>query len=169
MFGGSSGILANIGSQNWSDWTDFEIDQTKDYLLIADIAGGNDKDTGRINSSGGDGVYAMSSAPGNSYNTIGFNVTANHPGRTFLFNNLEVEVKPTINTDIIGELSRDGGTTYSPATLARSSTGIDGASSQILSGYVDFTGDPSGTNLVGRIRTVNKHKVTVNGIAVNWI
>ena len=75
---------------------------------------------------------------------------------------------PTLNTDIIGELSRDGGTTYSPATLARSSTGIDGASSQILSGDVDFTGDPSGTNVVGRIRTVNKDKITVDGISVNW-
>ena len=75
---------------------------------------------------------------------------------------------PTLNTDIIGELSRDGGTTWSPATLARSSTGIDGATSEILSGDVDFTGDPSGTNVVGRIRTVNKHKVTVDGISVNW-
>ena len=75
---------------------------------------------------------------------------------------------PTLNTDIIGELSRDGGTTYSPATLTRSSTGIDGATSKILSGDVDFTGDPSGTNVVGRIRTVNKNKITVDGISVNW-
>ena len=88
--------------------------------------------------------------------------------KTIIFSKLETEVKLTINTDIIGELSRDGGTTWSPATLARSSTGIDGSTSEILSGDVDFTGDPSGTNVVGRIRTVNKHKVTVDGISVNW-
>jgi len=74
-----------------------------------------------------------------------------------------------INTDIIGEISRDGGTTYSPAVLSRIPKVINGSSYEILAGDVDFTGDPSGTNLVGRIRTVNKHKVTVNGIAVNWI
>ena len=74
----------------------------------------------------------------------------------------------TLNTDVIGEMSRDGGTTWSPATLARSSTGIDGANTGILSGDVDFTGDPSGTNIVGRIRTANKHYMTVDGISVNW-
>jgi hypothetical protein len=65
-------------------------------------------------------------------------------------------------------MSRDGGSTWSPVTLARSSTGIDGATAEILSGDVDFTGDPSGTNVVGRIRTANKHKIMVDGISVNW-
>ncbi len=74
----------------------------------------------------------------------------------------------TLNTHVIGEMSRDGGTTWSPTTLARSSTGINGATAKILSGDVDFTGDPSGTNVVGRIRTANKHKVIVDGISVNW-
>ena len=87
---------------------------------------------------------------------------------TLLIHGDEVVTYPTLNTHIIGELSRDGGTTYSPATLTRSSTGIDGATSEIFSGDVDFTGDPSGTNVVGRIRTVNNHKVTVDGISVNW-
>jgi len=80
----------------------------------------------------------------------------------------EVVTYPTLNTHVIGEMSRDGGSTWSPVTLARSSTGIDGATTEIFSGDVDFTGDPSGTNVVGRIRTANKHKVTVDGISVNW-
>ena len=91
---------------------------------------------------------------------------------TVFFNKLERSSRTpnlVINTDIIGEISRDGGTTYSPAVLSRIPKVINGSNYQILAGDVDFTGDPSGTNLVGRIRTVNKHKVTVNGIAVNWI
>ena len=89
---------------------------------------------------------------------------------SFLFRvNVDERTYTTINTDIIGEISRDGGTTYSPAVLSRIPKVINGSSYDILAGDVDFTGDPSGTNLVGRIRTVNKHKVTVNGIAVNWI
>ena len=89
---------------------------------------------------------------------------------SFLFRvNVDERTYTTINTDIIGEISRDGGTTYSPAVLSRIPKVINGSTYDILAGDVDFTGDPSGTNLVGRIRTVNRDKVTVNGIAVNWI
>ena len=80
----------------------------------------------------------------------------------------EVVTYPTLNTHVIGEMSRDGGTTWSPTTLARSSTGINGATTEIFSGDVDFTGDPSGTNVVGRIRTAKKHYMKVDGISVNW-
>ena len=75
---------------------------------------------------------------------------------------------PTVNTDIVGEMSRDGGTTWSPATLRRVDKVIAGSGYDVLMGDVDFTGDPSGTNIKGRIKTANQTQVTVKGMAVNW-
>ena len=172
LFAGSSGCLVPIGSSLISDWTDFDLKNDRDYLVVIDMGSNTSNDDVRYSSSGGNGYYYINGSPANSYNTAamtGAAVLSNLPNGVAIFTKLETAVDQVLNTDIIGELSRDGGTTYSPATLTRSSTGIDGATTQILSGDVDFTGDPSGTNLVGRIRTVNKHKVTVNGIAVNWI
>jgi len=73
-----------------------------------------------------------------------------------------------MNTDIIGEISRDGGTTYSPSVLSRVENVSAGSTDTIVQGDVSFTGDPSGTNMVGRIRTVNKDKVTVKAMGINW-
>ena len=78
------------------------------------------------------------------------------------------ETYTTPNTDIIGEMSRDGGTTWSPATLRRVDKVIAGSNYDVLMGDVDFTGDPSGTNIKGRIKTANQTQVTVKGMAVNW-
>ena len=74
-----------------------------------------------------------------------------------------------INTDVIGEMSRDGGTTWSPATLRRVDKVIAGSNYDVFMGDVDFTGDPSGTNIKGRIKTANQTQVTVKGMAVNWL
>ena len=78
-------------------------------------------------------------------------------------------VYSNINTDVIGEMSRDGGTTWSPATLRRVDKVIAGSNYDVFMGDVDFTGDPSGTNIKGRIKTANNTQVTVKGMAVNWL
>ena len=165
LFGGSSGVFVPKSSNTTSDWTDFEIDQTKDYLLVVDVATGNGNDTIRLTQTGGNGYYYLT---GNTYNTASFAASGFAAGKTIGFNKLEVAVNPTINTDIIGEISRDGGTTYSPAVLSRVTDVVAGSSDRIVQGDVSFTGDPSGTNMVGRIRTVNNNKVTVKAMGINW-
>jgi hypothetical protein len=169
LFGGTSGTTVPRQGSVVSDWLTYNFDSTKDYLLIVDTSSDTTRHHISYATTGGQGYYPKGSS--NSYNVQNFSAVLTQAGLySILFSKVEVGSASTItlNTDIIGEMSRDGGTTYSPVTLARSSTGIDGATTQILSGDVDFTGDPSGTNVVGRIRTVNKDKVTVDGISVNW-
>jgi len=111
------------------------------------------------------GSYNIS--PGNTYNTITHSGTIS-PSDTTILIGVETAVNPTINTDYIAEMSRDGGTTYSPAVLSRVTDVVAGSLDRIVQGDVSFTGDPSGTNMVGRIRTVNKNKVTVKAMGINW-
>ena len=168
LFGGTSGVIIPVGSSITSDWTDFDLDASKDYLVIIDqsSSGGNYI---RYGTSGGHGYYTKAAT--NSYNTASYPAagTLNYSAsRSAIVTKLETEVQQTINTDYIAEMSRDGGTTYSPAVLSRLETSTGSETMVIAQGEVSFTGDPSGTNMVGRIRTVNKDKVTVKGISVNW-
>ena len=75
----------------------------------------------------------------------------------------------TLNTDIIAKMSRNGGTDYSNVTLTRTKTQVMGTDYNMLVGEADFTdGDATGTNIIGKIYTANKDKITVTGVSVNW-
>ena len=168
LFGGTSGVIIPVGSSITSDWTAFDLDASKDYLVIIDqsTSGGNYI---RYGTSGGHGYYTKAAT--NSYSTASYPAagTLNYSAsRSAIVTKLETEVQQTINTDYIGEMSRDGGTTYSPAVLSRVTDVVAGSADRIVQGDVSFTGDPSGTNMVGRIRTVNKDKVTVKAMGINW-
>ena len=72
----------------------------------------------------------------------------------------------TINTDFTFEVSRDGGTTYTTATLTDEgefSTGVD-----ILRASVTVTGQPSGTSIKYRAKTLNLKEQQLPGIALGW-
>jgi hypothetical protein len=166
MFGGTSGGTAPAGANIFSDWLDYAVDSSKDYLLIGDVTTNTSLDETQKLVSGGDGHYHDAAA--NSYNTTAMASPIFDSVGDRIFNKLEVAVNPTINTDIIGEISRDGGTTYSPAVLSRVTDVVAGSTDRIVQGDVSFTGDPSGTNMVGRIRTVNNNKVTVKAMGINW-
>jgi len=167
LFGGSSGVeLGAGGGTIISDWLDYTIDATKDYLLIMDVIADAAKDDFQSERTTGSGLYYVS---GNSYNV------ANMPGSPVSqatvsqsLSKIEVGVDQVVNTDYIAEMSRDGGTTYSPVVLNKIKTNVVGTSKNILGGESDFAGDPSGTNIVGRVRSINKDKITVHGVSVNW-
>ena len=72
----------------------------------------------------------------------------------------------TINTDLKAYVSRDNGTTYSQVTLADEGNYITGA--RILSGVVDISSQPSGSNMKYKIETLNLKKLNLHGTAVSW-
>ncbi len=111
------------------------------------------------------GSYNISSA--NTYNTITHSGTIS-PSDTTILIGVETAVDQVVNTDYIAEMSRDGGTTYSLIVLNKIKTNVVGTSKNILGGEADFAGDDSGTNIVGRVRSINKDKITVHGVSVNW-
>jgi hypothetical protein len=74
----------------------------------------------------------------------------------------------TLNTDVIVEISRDGGTTWTAGTLTNdgdyTSTGV----SILTTGAVDISGQPSGTDMRIRLRTANSTAVEVHGWTLQW-
>ena len=168
LVGGSSGATVERNGTIWTDWVDYDFDSTKDHLFILDGTSNASQDTWRGKSSGGAGYYSNKTGSA-SYNTAAIPGTINFVADVYLaITEIEVETQQTINTDFIGEMSRDGGTTFSPAVLARQETNVAGTTKTIYTGDVDFTGDPVGTNMVARFRTINNDKFTIKAISPNW-
>jgi hypothetical protein len=74
---------------------------------------------------------------------------------------------PTLNTDIIAYASRDGGSTFTTATLADSGY-VTGASGQrILTGQATISGQPSGQSMRWKLALAN-NTVKVHGVSLQW-
>lgn len=84
---------------------------------------------------------------------------------------LSVQAKPidsiTINTDLVGSVSRDGGTTWTAATLAAETTLADGTTIYVHDG-LDISAQPSGTSMKWKVVTVNNKNVELHGIGERW-
>jgi hypothetical protein len=72
----------------------------------------------------------------------------------------------TINTDLKAYVSRNGGTTYSQATLSDAGNYISGA--QILTGEADVSGQSSGTDIKYKVETLNEKSLKLHGTAISW-
>jgi hypothetical protein len=84
--------------------------------------------------------------------------------RTILF---EEDVDAiTINTDLKVSVSRDGGTTFTQVTLEDEGNYITGA--RILSGSAIVSSQPSGSNIVYKIETLNNKQLKIHGTAVSY-
>ena len=171
LFGGQSGCSVQAGGTLLSDWLTFDMDEIVPYLVTFDYGSVAVTSNVRKVITGGAGYIISQGAIFNSI-TAGDILASSlsNTTHTALLVGIEIAVPQVLNTDIIAELSRDGGTTYSPSVLTRTADVTTGSISNygIVSGDVDFTGDPSGTNMKARIKTVNNDKVTVKGIALNW-
>ena len=73
----------------------------------------------------------------------------------------------TLNTDVTLEISRDGGTTYSTYTLEYEAD-YDGTVQILTTEDIDVTGQPSGTSIVYRIKTLNNKNQRFHGVWVQW-
>jgi len=71
----------------------------------------------------------------------------------------------TLNTDLTAEVTRDGGTTYSTVTLAEEAVLSTG---RILTGTVDISGQPAGTSMEYRLKTLNAKEMKIHGVALEW-
>lgn len=72
----------------------------------------------------------------------------------------------TLNTDLTAEISRDGGSNWTAATLSQE---IDlGSGRQILAGSADLSGQPSGTSMKWRLKTFNDKEQRIHGVSLRW-
>ncbi len=74
---------------------------------------------------------------------------------------------PTLNTDIIASISRDGGTTFTTATLTDSGYVTGSSGQRILVGTATVSGQPSGTNMRWKLALAN-NAVKIHGVSLQW-
>jgi hypothetical protein len=73
---------------------------------------------------------------------------------------------PTLNTDIIASVSRDG-TNFTTATLSDSGYVTGSSGQRILTGQADISGQPSGQSMRWKLALAN-NSVKIHGVALQW-
>ena len=174
--GGSSGMFVYTGKYGITDWFDFDISKGTSYLITFDLEADASNDDVSMNNSTGDGAVAQNVTGSNSgvtYNvaTFGTRHATENTGKVWCLDSVETLDIATLDTDIIGQISRNGGgsdaSNWTDIPLKRIKTQVGGSSNNLLVGNAALT-STTGTNIVGRIKTANKDKITVQGISVNW-
>ena len=74
---------------------------------------------------------------------------------------------PTLNTDIIASISRDGGSNYTTATLADSGYVTGSSGQRILTGQATISGQPSGQSMRWKLALAN-NQVKIHGVSLAW-
>ena len=75
----------------------------------------------------------------------------------------------TINTDLIASVTRDNGTTYTDVTLV--SQGTSGGQNIVTANNVDISGQPAGTAMRWKIRTLSQSAAkgtSINAVSLGW-
>ncbi len=74
---------------------------------------------------------------------------------------------PTINTDIIASISRDGGSNFTTATLTDSGYVTGSSGQRILTGQANVSGQPAGQSMRWKLALAN-NKVKIHGVSLQW-
>ena len=74
---------------------------------------------------------------------------------------------PTLNTDIIASVSRDGGVTFTAVTLADSGYVTGSSGQRILTGQATISGQPSGQSMRWKLALAN-NQVKIHGVSLSW-
>ena len=196
LFSGTSGTgTVTAGNTIVSDWLEYSIDETKDYLIVMDWSTDSANDAARIITSAGSTLYRRTDfnsyniSSGSGFSTIGsshyFAVNkievAGHGDLTVQANSQTASAQPTEahlvvfqedvaaateNTDFKGWASRDGGTTWTQVTLTDQGAGF--GSQRILDGRADISGQPAGTSMKWRVTTHNAKEQRIHGVGLEW-
>ena len=74
---------------------------------------------------------------------------------------------PTLNTDIIASISRDGGSNFTTATLTDSGYVTGSSGQRILTGQAVVSGQPSGQSMRWKLALAN-NAVKIHGVSLQW-
>ena len=74
---------------------------------------------------------------------------------------------PTLNTDIIASISRDGGSNFTNATLTDSGYVTGSSGQRILTGQATISGQPSGQSMRWKLALAN-NRVKIHGVSLAW-
>ena len=142
------------------------------HTTLNSLSGGLGKGSGANSDGPGNSgaVLITASAPATATSTtiISNAFTASSTPSTSRIVVFEEDVaSPTLNTDVIAQISRDGGTTFTTVTLADEGY-VSGSSGQrILSGTATISGQPSGTSMRWKLSLAN-NSVKIHGVSLAW-
>ncbi len=74
---------------------------------------------------------------------------------------------PTLNTDIVASISRNGGSNFTTATLTDSGYVTGSSGQRILTGQASISGQPSGQSMRWKLALANNH-VKIHGVSLQW-
>ena len=74
---------------------------------------------------------------------------------------------PTLNTDIIASISRNGGSNFTTATLSDSGYVTGSSGQRILTGQASISGQPSGQSMRWKLALAN-NIVKIHGVSLQW-
>jgi len=74
---------------------------------------------------------------------------------------------PTLNTDIIASISRNGGSNFTTATLVDSGYVTGSSGQRILTGQATISGQPSGQSMRWKLALAN-NQVKIHGVSLSW-
>lgn len=84
---------------------------------------------------------------------------------------LAIQAKPidaiALDTDLIGKVSRDGGTTWTAANLVAMEALADGTT-LYEDTDIPISGQPSGTAMKWKIETANGRQIQIHGVVLQW-
>ena len=124
--------------------------------------------------SGGNGGTNSAQITADTFNNIELKsntqtaVAAPTTGRLMIYEETSTG-STTLDTDLKGYVSRDGGTTYTQTPLTLDATYETGKT--LVSGSIDISGQPSGTNMKYKIETLNQSASKVcrlHGASLLW-
>ena len=131
---------------------------------------------------GSAGVYTFGSGSGSSWGTSMTKAITNPSAMTLVSNTFTAETAPaessavflhqpvdavTLNTDILGYISRDAGTTWTQGTLVDAGS-FDSTTNILTMNAVDISGQPSGTSMRYKIVTANAKEQRLHGAWLAW-
>ena len=127
---------------------------------------------GRANDAGTDGYVLLTgtgctTSPGASTTIVSTAFTSTSVATSARIVVFEEDVEtPTLNTDIIASVSRDG-TTFTNATLSDSGYVTGSSGQRILTGQADISGQPSGQSMRWKLALAN-NTVKIHGVSLQW-
>ena len=74
---------------------------------------------------------------------------------------------PSLNTDIIASVSRNGGTNFTTVTLTDSGYVTGSSGQRILTGQASISGQPSGQSMKWKLELAN-NTVKIHGVSLSW-
>lgn len=190
--GGNASAVIPAGDTFASDLIDFDYDDTKP-LLVAMYQSGTGTGTRYADPGANYAQYhKIASDETSVVDATGYTTTANRlrlisavsifdngamvlvlssrtlqyvPASVSVLLNALIDGSATLNADVIVEVSRDGGTTWTAGTLAEVDALEDGTKLYEATG-INVGAQPSGQALAARVRTPNAHATTVKSIVV---